>query len=739
MAAGQQKRRLNGASVLHCNILEQHKEKKRKTMELSQGILRMRPHISLGWDKAQNKVIAKREQVGIAMRDLLPYVDPVPQSCKVVADVLSVPEEIYDLDNIVEILSYEVWQSCLTETERKFLSEFLPSHTEVDSVVQALLTGENFHFGNPLQTWGPSLCSGGNHPDAVHNREMIFKANKKAYYSELQTHQNNLLEILTRWKEKWLSCEDSETDIIQKIQRYSHVHEENKTLDDLPLAESCSSIGDEDVHTGEGNIMAEKCDISKKRKGLIEYRSGSSLAASARTELVNNLMKGRKQPKHLRSGNPASYISYFKVTQKQHQLVKSLIRSAQGIKLNSLNRVLGSVKNLDIQPLKALEEEEKKKFDEIWMKITERELPAAIADRRDRMAQGQQWRESIGEEIPVKRKTIIDKDQDKDSPKYSFQDNDPVEGKETRTVSCPIEVDDHEDNSVALCLPPQTLEHGPSLNSHHETILNTEDAEDPMKRAPSSPALTQLSTNCNENMVNRDVNIPLANGSWHEVTEYKPNFHSRSEFPVLHPNRTDPEILTTFEPCPYPSPERSEGFARASSLSLGPPFFKDQHRSQAQNESILPFLKDPHVPQLLDLQNQTYAQRQEFLPLEYRQRAPHVLLPNGEMLVQEDFPSLEYRQGSLFMLPQWNNSLHSRSTFERPDQFMRGNNEEMTERCGEGLQYVYGEHHIGYTHQTGGRGHRANGMTWGPLGSCAGPEVSHQNSGLPDLIRKSFF
>jgi hypothetical protein len=46
-----------------------------------------------------------------------------------------------------------VWSTCLTEAERKFLKQFLPSETDAEENVHLLLTGKNHHFGNPFLSW----------------------------------------------------------------------------------------------------------------------------------------------------------------------------------------------------------------------------------------------------------------------------------------------------------------------------------------------------------------------------------------------------------------------------------------------------------------------------------------------------------------------------------------------------------------------------------------------------------
>lgn len=48
---------------------------------------------------------------------------------------------------------HQVWRSCLSDGERDYLQQFLPEGIDVEQVVQQLLGGENFHFGNLFLDW----------------------------------------------------------------------------------------------------------------------------------------------------------------------------------------------------------------------------------------------------------------------------------------------------------------------------------------------------------------------------------------------------------------------------------------------------------------------------------------------------------------------------------------------------------------------------------------------------------
>lgn len=107
MAADQRRRWLNGASIPGCSSWESSKMKKKK-LNSSKSDLDAKSLISLKWDVNQNKVVARREQIGISRRDLRPFIDCVPQCHNVLADVFSLPPEIFKLKNLAEVLTYEV-------------------------------------------------------------------------------------------------------------------------------------------------------------------------------------------------------------------------------------------------------------------------------------------------------------------------------------------------------------------------------------------------------------------------------------------------------------------------------------------------------------------------------------------------------------------------------------------------------------------------------------------------------
>lgn len=105
MAADQQLKHLRRSNLLGYTPREQHRAKKKK---LARDDLNTRSSISLNWDENSKSVVAKREQIGISRRDLASFLDIIPHYNGKLGDVFAVPQEIFELENLEDILSYSV-------------------------------------------------------------------------------------------------------------------------------------------------------------------------------------------------------------------------------------------------------------------------------------------------------------------------------------------------------------------------------------------------------------------------------------------------------------------------------------------------------------------------------------------------------------------------------------------------------------------------------------------------------
>ncbi|KAL2529317.1 hypothetical protein Fot_21918 [Forsythia ovata] len=411
MAADQRKKRLNAASFVGCTS-RQLCRVKRKKMGSPQYDLNMRANIFLEWDNKKKSVVSKREQIGIAQRHLIPFMEAGAPGHNLLADVISVPQEIFELENLSEVLSYKVWQNHLSEDERSLLSQFLPKGAEPDNIVQDLLAGVNFHFGNPFKKWGSSLCLGKLHPDNIIHEEQSLKTSKKAYYSDLQNYHDDMIGNLRTWKEKLATCKDPE-DVVQKIWRVRKHADKGMPTSETGLydteehlvatPDSCSWATSEKAYSSDYQNLVMILGKPKKRKGLDKnHDSSNSLKAVERPK------KGEKlQKRNIQHGDGAKYMSYIKVSKEQHQRVKSSMRhSSNSIKPRSLNNVLGNIDALHVQPFEVFEEEERKKLRDYWLQLANKNVPEGFVNWRKRQLQRKQLTQSLGQEMRQKLKCL---------------------------------------------------------------------------------------------------------------------------------------------------------------------------------------------------------------------------------------------------------------------------------------------------------------------------------------------
>ncbi|KAF5479236.1 hypothetical protein F2P56_000074 [Juglans regia] len=478
MAADQRRKRLLGASIRGSSSRQKHRLK-RTDLGLPQNGSNMQSHISLEWDGNQKRVVAKREQIGISWRDVKTFSNSVLCHQNTLADVFPIPQEILKLENLTEVLSYEVWQSHLSENERNFLVGLLPRGSEPQQVVQALLAGDNFHFGNPFLKWGASLCSGSLHPDAVLHREHCLKAEKKTYYLKLQKYHNDMIGYLLKLKERCESCKDPEKEIVQKIWKSidglekripSHGNESifpDPEDDFTATSESCSGAADDKVCSSDNqnSSLMKHAELLKRvsEKGFTKDEGKNLWIAS--DDVLNLGAKagiGDKLHGHnIHSSDGAKYMSYFKISKKQHELVKNMKQSGKSIQSSSLNRVLGNIDSFHVQPYEVFVEEEQKKLHQHWLQLATKVLPVAIADWREKWFRRWLMANSLEQEMKDKLKPLM-QDDDNKNLENMLQDQ-----KENKLINNVSTVEDDEESVLGS---PRNQESVPGSPHNHESV-----------------------------------------------------------------------------------------------------------------------------------------------------------------------------------------------------------------------------------------------------------------------------
>nr|XP_012567445.1 uncharacterized protein LOC101502546 isoform X2 [Cicer arietinum] len=488
MAADQRRKRVNGASSIGYGSREQQRTK-RKNLGLVQND--MRSHVSVEWDGNQKRVVAKREQIGISWRQMKPFVSYVSNDHKVLADAFTVPHEIFELDNLSEVLSYEVWKTHLSENERNHLMQFLPRGIEPHQTVEDLLAGIDFDFGKPFLNWGASVCSGDLHPDIIVDREQHVKSEKRAYYTQLHNYHNNMIGFLSKLKERWQSCRDPEKEIVQKMRRPKHVQKrmpsnvnESRVNDHdgnvAVTSESCSWDAEERACSSDYLISSMRKDDKLQRKVLekvnVKGKSRNLMLSSDDMHIKEE--KPKKGDKVLNRNihfiDSDQYMSCIKISRQQHELVKNMKQSGKSIQSKSLNRVLGNLNNIHVQPYKVFVKEEQKKLHEHWLQLVIKDLPVAYANWMQRQKQRHAMRNSLMEEMEDKSNPIFE-EEDNVSIGRELQDQDDAmssgsnpRGQNEDDIS---PVDEHRDQN-------EDVSSGSELQDQNEDVSSGSELQD---------------------------------------------------------------------------------------------------------------------------------------------------------------------------------------------------------------------------------------------------------------------
>ncbi|KAJ8752297.1 hypothetical protein K2173_003933 [Erythroxylum novogranatense] len=541
MAADHRRKRLNGISIANCVPPEQYKTKKKK-IESSKKKISAKSHISLQWDDKRSEVVARREQIGISQRDLRPFIDSSPQSHNVLADVFAVPQEIFELENLAVILSKEVWLTNLSEEERKLLTQFLPIEHNAEEVVEALLGGDNFHFGNPFLKWGASLCSGNLHPDEVIHLEKCLNVDKKGYCSEIQNYHHEMINYFQKLKEVYESSEDPEREVLQRKWRKhaneSLFHNVEENLE--ATSESCSLATDDkacssDNQTSAG-IRSGELQERTYKEGLLGEKSKKPLVSSDA-----KLWGGDNLHKHnIYQADGAEYMSYVKISKKQHQLVKSMKQSGKSIQSKSLNRVLGDLDRLHVQPYEEFVKEEAKKLQEYWLKLANEDLPTAYTNWKARQFQRREITMSLKQDLKEKLKYSVEDGQkenleillhgqnvrggrnlgfDLEGEEENHESMVQDQNDEIQAANYPISANE---GSVSVSPQCQSLQHSSPFNGSDEPNVTDMDSEHNHVVAKSdgtSPDVSAYSGNANtaDGSISQGVPISSSDGVWSAV------------------------------------------------------------------------------------------------------------------------------------------------------------------------------------------------------------------------------
>ncbi|KAL8525560.1 hypothetical protein ACS0TY_014975 [Phlomoides rotata] len=140
--------------------------------------------------------------------DLLELGETGEEFCQVGDQICSIPSEIYDLPGLKDVLSMEAWNELLTEGERFKLARFLPDMDQEDFMItlKELFSGDNLHFGSPLDKMFEMLKGGLCEPRVALYRQGLNFFQRRKHYHNLKKYQNTLVYNIYQMRNAWQSC-----------------------------------------------------------------------------------------------------------------------------------------------------------------------------------------------------------------------------------------------------------------------------------------------------------------------------------------------------------------------------------------------------------------------------------------------------------------------------------------------------------------------------------------------------
>ncbi|KAL9689003.1 hypothetical protein QQ045_033432 [Rhodiola kirilowii] len=197
--------------------------------------------------------------------DLLELGEVGVEFCLVGDQTCSIPLELYDLLDLSDVLSLDVWNECLSEEDRFELAKYLPDMDEVTFMwtLKDLLSGDDFHFGNPVHRLFEMMKGGLCEPRVALYRQGLNMLQKCKHYHQLRKYQNNMVSSFYQIRDIWITCRGYS--IEEKLHKLNLVRSQ-KTL----MYEKTNDIGLDGASLGrddpDGDIWSQTLMETKVRQ-----------------------------------------------------------------------------------------------------------------------------------------------------------------------------------------------------------------------------------------------------------------------------------------------------------------------------------------------------------------------------------------------------------------------------------------------------------------------------------------
>nr|VDD19190.1 unnamed protein product [Brassica oleracea] len=203
----------------------------------------------------------------------------------------------------------------------------------------------NYHKSYQRETWGKLLGFLG-HEGLMHNGKIV-KPNLKERFKSFNATFDEIHKTQTTWV---VNDEQLQSELRVSI-----------TAVMIPAYRAFMARFGQYLDPGRQTEKPKSCTVEKEKSQspLVAQENAVNVGVKARE-------KEKLQKLSVQQSDGAKYMSYLKISKKQHQIVTSMKQSGKSIQSRALNRILGNVNDLDVQPYGVFVEEEQKKLNAHW-------------------------------------------------------------------------------------------------------------------------------------------------------------------------------------------------------------------------------------------------------------------------------------------------------------------------------------------------------------------------------------
>ncbi|KAL3625928.1 hypothetical protein CASFOL_030457 [Castilleja foliolosa] len=231
--------------------------------------------------------------------DLLELGETGEEFCQAGNQTRSIPYELYDLPELKDVLSMEVWNEVLTEEERLCLSKYLPDmdHENFVRTLKEIFSGDNLHFGSPIDKLFEMMKGGLCEPRVALYRQGLNFLQRRQHYHNLRKHHNVMVNNLCQIRDAWLNCKGYS---IEEKLRVLNIMRSQKSL----MNENMEELGSESSDREESGdpLWDKKMNDRKLGKKTGRYSGfnvgpSSDISSHGQKTTTEPIKYGRRNPK----------------------------------------------------------------------------------------------------------------------------------------------------------------------------------------------------------------------------------------------------------------------------------------------------------------------------------------------------------------------------------------------------------------------------------------------------------